>query len=86
MFTAWDILLLQESFKKLDDVNVVAHEVFIHAKRTGGRDCDAQQSSYISDGTDKRELLGKRADGLQVELGGLLTIISAHLLHKGKKL
>ena len=28
-------------------------------------DCDAQQSSCISKGTDKRELLGERADGLQ---------------------
>ena len=27
-------------------------------------DCDAKQSSYTSDGTDKRELLGERADGL----------------------
>ena len=49
-------------------------------------DCDVQQSSYVSDGTDKRELLWERAFGLKSSWGGQLTDISAHLPRKGKKL
>ena len=34
-----------------------------HAEANWWEDCGAQHSSYVSDGTDKRELLGERADG-----------------------
>ena len=44
--------------------------------------CDGQQSSYISDGTDKRKLLGERADGLRSSW----MFMSANLTLKGKKL
>ena len=50
-------------FQKLGGVNVDAGELFTPSELVG--DCDAQQSSYISDQTDKRKLLGERADGLQ---------------------
>ena len=61
MLTDGDVLLLQECFRKLDGVNVGAHEVF----RPCEGDCDAQQSSCIRDGVDKQKLLVGRADGLQ---------------------
>ena len=44
------------------------------------------QKLYISDGTDKRELLGGASRWTAVELDGQLTVISAHLSHKGRKL
>ena len=55
MLIEWDVLLLQECFRKLDGVNFVEHEIFTPSDLVG--DCDAQQASYVSDGTDKRKLL-----------------------------
>ena len=72
-------------FIKLDGVNVGVHERFTPSELVG-RDCDAQQLSNISDGADKRELLWERADGLQSSWVGQLTVISAHLHHKGRQL
>ena len=63
MLTDWDVLLLQECFRKLDGVNVGAHELLTPCELLG--DCDAQQSSCIRDGADKQKLLVERAGGLQ---------------------
>ena len=48
--------------------------------------CVAQQSSCIGDGADKTKAFGGASRWTAVELDGQTTIISAHLLHKGKKL
>ena len=37
----WDILLLQERFKKLDGVNVSAHELLTPSELVGGLRCPA---------------------------------------------
>ena len=56
MLRNWDVLLLQECFRKLDGVNVRANL---------WEDCDARQSLSIKSGMDKRKLLEVRADGLR---------------------
>ena len=63
---------------KIEGVNVDAHELFTPCGLLR-RDCDAQQSSYTGNGTDNRELLGERADGLQVDLGGQLSFWPIYL-------
>ena len=61
MLADWDVMLLRECFRKLDGVIGGAHELFTLGELVG--DCDAQQSSNIRDGLDKRKLLGEQADG-----------------------
>ena len=41
MLTDWDVLLLQECFRKLDGVNVGAHEQFTKSELVGGLRCPA---------------------------------------------
>ena len=58
--TDWDVLMLQECFRKLGGVNVGAHELF-----TPPELFDAQQSWSIRNGAENRRLLGVRRDGLR---------------------
>ena len=60
MLTDWDVLMLQECFRKLGGVNVGAHELF-----TPPELFDAQQSSSIRNGAENRRLLRVRQDGLR---------------------
>ena len=62
MLTDWDVLLLQECFRKLDGVKVGAHERFTPSEL---RTVIAQQSQCVGDGVDNQELLEERADGLR---------------------
>ena len=63
MLTDWDVLVLQECFRKLNGVNVGAHELFTPPELLG--DCDAQQSSCIRDGVVNQKLFEERTDGLR---------------------
>ena len=47
MLTDWDVLLLQECFRKLDGVNVGAHELFTPCELLSGRASEMER-------TDKR--------------------------------
>ena len=80
MLTDWDVLLLQECFRKLDGVNVGAHELFTPCELMEGLRCPAVIMHQRWSGQPKA------ADGLiAVELDGQMTIISAHFLHKIKR-
>ena len=63
MLVDWDVLLLQECFRKLDGVNVGAHELFTPSELLGGLRCPAVTS--IRNGKDNRRLSGVRQDGLR---------------------
>ena len=70
MITEWDVLLLQEYFRKLDGVNSGVHcTQAIHADPSG-----------------QAKAVGGGSRWTAVELDGQLTVISAHLPHSGKKL
>ena len=84
MPTDWDVLLLQECFRKLDGVNVGAHELFTPSELLGGLRCPAVIVNQKWSGQSK--IVGGAARWTAVELDGQLTLISAHLPHKGKKL
>ena len=79
-----DVLLLQECFRKLDGVNVGAHELFTPSELMGGLRCPAVIVNRKWKGQSK--IVGGAARWTAVELDGQLTLISAHLPHKGRKL
>ena len=79
MFTDWDVLMLQECFRKLDGVNDGAPPELL-----GGLRCPAVIVNQKWCGQSK--IAWGAARWTAVELGGQLTFISAHLPHKGKKL
>ena len=81
MLTDWDVLLLQECFRKLDGVNVDAHEVFTPSELLGGLRCPVVIVNQKWKGQSK--IVGGAARWTAVELDGQMTFISAHLLHKG---
>ena len=80
----FDVLLLQECFRKLDGVNVGTHELFTPSELLGGLRCPAVIVNQKWKGQSK--IVGDAARWTAVELDGQLTLISAHLPHKGKKL
>ena len=80
----WDVLLLQECFRKLDGVDVGVHELFTPSELLGGLRCPAVIVNRKWKGQSK--IVGGAARWTAVELGGQLTFISAHLPHKGSKL
>ena len=84
MLTDWDVLLLQEGFRKLDGVNVGAHELFTPSALVGRLRCPAVLMHQRWSGQSKA--VGGASRWTVVELDGQMTIISAHLPHKGKKL
>ena len=84
MLTDWDVLLLQECFRKLDGVDVGVHELFTPSELLGGLRCPAVIVNRKWKGQSK--IVGGAARWTAVELDGQLTFISAHLPHKGKKL
>ena len=84
MLTDWDVLMLQECFRKLDGVNVGAHELFMPPELLGGLRCPAVIINQKWNRQSK--IAGGAARWTAVELGGQLTFISAHLPPKGKKL
>ena len=84
MLADWDVLLLQECFRKLDGVNVGAHELFTPSELMGGLRCPAVIVNRKWKGQSK--IVGGAARWTAVELDGQLTLISAHLPHKGRKL
>ena len=84
MLADWDVLLLQECFRKLDGVNVGAHDLFTPSELLGGLRCPAVIVNRKWKGQSK--IVGGAARWTAVELDGQLTLISAHLPHKGRKL
>ena len=84
MLADWDVLLLQECFRKLDGVNVGAHELFTPSELLGGLRCPAVIVNRKWKGQSK--IVGGAARWIAVELDGQLTTISAHVPHKGRKL
>ena len=84
MLTNWDVSLLQECFRKLDGVNVGAHELFTPCELLEGLRCPAVIMHQRWSG--QRKAVGGASMWIAVELDGQMTIISAHLPHKGKKL
>ena len=84
MLTDWDVLMLQECFRKLDGESVGAHELFTPPELLGGLRCPAVIVNQKWSGQSK--IAGGAARWTAVELGGQLTFISAHLPHKGNKL
>ena len=84
MFADWDMLLLQECFRRLDGVNVGAHELFTLtlSELLGGLRCPAVIVNRKWKGQSK--IVEGAARWTAVELDGQLTLISAHLPHKGK--
>ena len=84
MLADWDVLLLQECFRKLDGVNVGAHELFTPSELMGGLRCPAVIVNRKWKGQSK--IFGSAARWTAVELDGQLALISAHLPHKGRKL
>ena len=84
MLTDWDVLLLQECFRKMDGVNVGAHELFTPSELMGGLRCPAVIVNQKWSGQLK--IVGGVARWTAVELDGQLTFISAHLPRKVKKL
>ena len=84
MRTDWDVLLLQECFRKLDGVDVGTHEFFTRPELLGGLRCPAVIVNQKWSGQSK--VVGVAARWTAVELGEQLTLISAHLLCKGSKL
>ena len=81
MLTDWDVLMLQECFRKLDGVNVGAHELFMSPELLGALRCPAVIVNRKWSGQSK--IAGCAARWTAVELGGQLTFISALLPHKG---
>ena len=63
MLVDWDVLLLQECFRKLDGVDVGVHELFTPSELW--EVCDVRQLSSIGNGKDNRRLSGVRQDGLR---------------------
>ena len=84
MVTEWDVLLLQECFRKLGGVNVGAHELFTPCELLGGLRCPAVVMHQRWSGQTKA--VGGASRWTAVELDGQMTHISAHLPHTGKKL
>ena len=84
MLADWDVLLLQECFMKLDGVDVGAHELFTPSELLGGLRCPAVIVNRKWKGQSK--IVGIAARWTAVELDGQLTVNSAHLPHKGRKL
>ena len=84
MLADWDVLLLQECFRKLDGVNVGAHELFTPSELMGGLRCPAVIVNRKWKGQSK--IVGCAARWTAVELDGQLTLISVHMPHKGRKL
>ena len=84
MPTYWNVLLLQECFRKLDGVNVGAHELFTPSELVEGLRCPAVIMHQRWSGPSKT--VGGASRWTAVELDGQMTIISAHLPHRGKKL
>ena len=84
MLADWDVLLLQECFRKLDGVNVGAHELFTPSELMGGLRCLAVIVNRKRKGQSK--IVGSAARWTAVELDGQLNLISAHLPQKGRKL
>ena len=84
MLADWDVLLLQECFRKLDGVDVGVHELFTPSELLGGLRCPAVIVNRKWKGQSK--IVGGAARWTAVELDGQLTLISAHLPHKGSKL
>ena len=81
MLADWDVLLLQECFRKLDGVNVGAHELFTPSELMGGLRCPAVIVNRKWKGQSK--IVGGAARWTAVELDGQLTLISVHMPHKG---
>ena len=84
MLVDWDVLVLQECFRKLDGVDVGVHELFTPSELLGGLRCPAVIVNRKWKGQSK--IVGGAARWTAVELDGQLTFISAHLPHKGSKL
>ena len=84
MLVDWDVLLLQECFRKLDGVDVGVHELFTPSELLRGLRCPAVIVNRKWKGQSK--IVGGAARWTAVELDGQLTFISAHLPHKGSKL
>ena len=84
MLTDWDVLLLQECFRKLDGVNVGAHEQFTKSELVGGLRCPAVIMLQRWSGQSKA--VGGAGRWTAVELDGQMTFNSAHLPDKEKKL
>ena len=82
--TDWDVLLLQECFRKLDGVNVGAHEPLTPSELVRRLPCPAV-IIHQRWNTQSRAV-GRASRWTAVELGGQLTTISAHLSHKGNQL
>ena len=82
MLTDWDVLTLQECFRKLDGENVGTHELFTPPELLGGLRCPAVIVNQKWSGQSK--IAGGAARWTAVELGGQLTFISAHVPHKGR--
>ena len=84
MLADWDVLLLQECFRKLDGVDVGVHDLFTPSELLGGLRCPAVIVNRKWKGQSK--IVAGAARWTAVELDGQLTLISAHLPHKGSKL
>ena len=84
MPTDWDVLLLQECFRKLDGVNVGSHELYTPSELLGGLRCPAVIVNQKWSGQAKA--VGGAGRCTAVELDGQMTFISAHLPHKRKNL
>ena len=84
MLAGWDVLLLQECFRKLDGLNVGAHELFTPSELLGGLRCPAVIVNRKWKGQSK--IVGGAARWTAVELDGQLTLISVHFPQKGRKL
>ena len=84
MLADWDVLVLQECFRKLDGVDVGVHELFTPSELLEGLRCPAVIVNRKWKGQSK--IVGGAARWTAVELDGQLTLISAHLPHKGSKL
>ena len=80
MLTDWDVMLLQECFRKQDGVNVAAHELFTPSELVRGLQCPAVTIHQRWRGQSKA--VGGASRWTAVELDGQMTIISAHVLHK----
>ena len=84
MVKDWDVLLLQECFRKLDGVNVGAHELLTPCELLDGLRCPAVIVHQRWSGQAKA--VGGARRWTAVVLDGQMTIISVHLPYKGKKL
>ena len=84
MLADWDVLFLQECFRKLDGVDVGVHELFTPSELLGGLRCPAVIVNRKWKGQSK--IVGSAARWTAVELDGQMTLTSAHLPHKGSKL